>query len=339
MHYPPPIIRELPKEAHMDRREIILAGGCFWGTEAYLKRLPGILETEAGYANSQVAHPIYEEVCTGATNAAEAVRVVYDPSIIPLPLLLEAYLRTIDPTTLNRQGNDRGTQYRTDIYWTDPRDAPAVTAALTRVERRLGRPTRVEAGPLRNFFPAEGCHQDYLDANPSGYCHVDLADAERFVREHQADFTIAAQGYRKPDEATLQEALDPQAFAVTQQSVTDRAFTHPYDQLFDEGIYVDVVTGEPLFSSKDKFDAGCGWPAFARPIAESSVTEAPDASIPGMPRTEVRSAKGQSHLGHVFEDGPASSGGQRYCINGSALRFIPKDHLEEEGYGYLLPLL
>ncbi len=323
----------------MDRREIILAGGCFWGTEAYLKRLPGILETEAGYANSQVAHPIYEEVCTGATNAAEAVRVVYDPSIIPLPLLLEAYLRTIDPTTLNRQGNDRGTQYRTDIYWTDPRDAPAVTAALTRVERRLGRPTRVEAGPLRNFFPAEGCHQDYLDANPSGYCHVDLADAERFVREHQADFTIAAQGYRKPDEATLQEALDPQAFAVTQQSVTDRAFTHPYDQLFDEGIYVDVVTGEPLFSSKDKFDAGCGWPAFARPIAESSVTEAPDASIPGMPRTEVRSAKGQSHLGHVFEDGPASSGGQRYCINGSALRFIPKDHLEEEGYGYLLPLL
>ncbi len=323
----------------MDRREIILAGGCFWGTEAYLKRLPGILETEAGYANSRVAHPTYEEVCTGKTNAAEAVRVLYDHDVIPLPLLLEAYLRTIDPTALNRQGNDRGTQYRTGIYWTDPRDAPAVTTALTRVERRLGRPTRVEAGPLRNFFPAEGCHQDYLDANPSGYCHVDLADAERFVREHQADFTIAAQGYRKPDEATLQEALDPQAFAVTQQSVTDRAFTHPYDQLFDEGIYVDVVTGEPLFSSKDKFDAGCGWPAFARPIAESSVTEAPDASIPGMPRTEVRSAKGRSHLGHVFEDGPASLGGQRYCINGSALRFIPKDRLEEEGYGYLLPLL
>ena len=323
----------------MDRREIILAGGCFWGTEAYLKRLPGILETEAGYANSRVAHPTYEEVCTGKTNAAEAVRVLYDHDVIPLPLLLEAYLRTIDPTALNRQGNDRGTQYRTGIFWTDPRDSPAVTTALTRVERRLGRPTRVEAGPLRNFFPAEGCHQDYLDANPSGYCHVDLADAERFVREHQADFTIAAQGYRKPDEATLQEALDPQAFAVTQQSVTDRAFTHPYDQLFDEGIYVDVVTGEPLFSSKDKFDAGCGWPAFARPIAESSVTEAPDASIPGMPRTEVRSAKGRSHLGHVFEDGPASLGGQRYCINGSALRFIPKDRLEEEGYGYLLPLL
>ena len=323
----------------MDRREIILAGGCFWGTEAYLKRLPGILETEAGYANSQVAHPTYEDVCTGKTNAAEAVRVLYDHDVIPLPLLLEAYLRTIDPTALNRQGNDRGTQYRTGIYWTDPRDAPAVTTALTRVERRLGRPTRVEAGPLRTFFPAEGRHQDYLDANPSGYCHVDLADAERFVREHQADFTIAAQGYRKPDEAALQEALDPQAFAVTQQSVTDRAFTHPYDQLFDEGIYVDVVTGEPLFSSKDKFDAGCGWPAFARPIAESSVTEAPDASIPGMPRTEVRSAKGRSHLGHVFEDGPASLGGQRYCINGSALRFIPKDHLEEEGYGYLLPLL
>lgn len=323
----------------MDRREIILAGGCFWGTEAYLKRLPGVLETEVGYANSQVPQPTYEEVCSGKTNAAEAVRVIYDSAVIPLPLLLEAYLRTIDPTALNRQGNDRGTQYRTGIYWTDPRDAAAVAAALAKVERHLGRPVRVEAEPLQSFFTAEDCHQGYLDANPSGYCHVDLADAERFVREHQADFAIASQGYRRPEDAVLQETLDPQTFAVTQQSATDRAFTHPYDQLFDEGVYVDVVTGEPLFSSQDKFDAGCGWPAFARPIAESSVAEAPDASIPGMPRTEVRSAKGRSHLGHVFEDGPASLGGQRYCINGSALRFIPKDHLEEEGYGYLLPLL
>lgn len=323
----------------MERREIILAGGCFWGTEAYLKRLPGILETEVGYANSQVERPTYEEVCTGATNAAEAVRVLYDHDVIPLPLLLEAYLRTIDPTTLNRQGNDRGTQYRTGIYWTDPRDAPSVAAALAKVERRLGRPVRVEAGPLQNFFPAEERHQDYLDANPSGYCHVDLADAVRFVDEHQADFAIAAQGYRKPEDAVLQETLDPHTFAVTQQSVTDRTFSHPYDQLFEEGIYVDAVTGEPLFSSQDKFDAGCGWPAFARPIAESSVAEVPDASIPGMPRTEVRSAKGRSHLGHVFEDGPANLGGQRYCINGSALRFVPRSRLEEEGYGYLLPLL
>lgn len=323
----------------MDGREIVLAGGCFWGTEAYLKRLPGVLETEVGYANSQVEHPAYEEVCTGTTNAAEAVRVIYDHDVIPLPLLLEAYFRTIDPTALNRQGNDRGTQYRTGIYWTDGQDAPAIAAALAKVERHLGRPVRVEAGPLRNFFPAEGYHQGYLDANPSGYCHVNLADAARFFEEHQADFAIAAQGYRMPDEAALQETLDPQAFAVTQQSATDRAFAHPYDQLFDEGIYVDVVTGEPLFSSKDKFDAGCGWPAFARPIAESSVAEALDASIPGMPRTEVRSAHGQSHLGHVFEDGPAQLGGQRYCINGSALRFIPESRMEEEGYGYLLPLL
>lgn len=323
----------------MEKREIILAGGCFWGTEAYLKRLPGVLETEVGYANSHVERPTYEEVRTGATNAAEAVRVLYDPAAIPLPLLLEAYLRTIDPTALNRQGNDRGTQYRTGIYWTDVQDEPAVTAALTKAERHVGRPVRVEAGPLRNFFPAEDYHQDYLDANPSGYCHVDLADAERFVREHQADFAIAAQGYRKPDDAALEETLDPQAFAVTQRSATDRAFAHPYDQLFDEGIYVDIVTGEPLFSSQDKFDAGCGWPAFARPIAESSVAEAPDASIPGMPRTEVRSATGQSHLGHVFDDGPAQLGGQRYCINGSALRFIPKARMEEEGYAYLLPLL
>lgn len=324
------------KEDCMDKREIVLAGGCFWGTQAYLKRLPGILETEVGYANSRSPHPTYEEVCTGATGAAEAVRVTYDSDLIPLPLLLEGYFRTIDPTSLNRQGGDRGTQYRTGIYWIDASDAPVVASALAKLGRRVGKPLRVEARPLENFFLAEDHHQDYLDANPAGYCHVNLADAEAFVASHQADFAIAAQRYAKPDGETLREKLDPQAFAVTQESATERPFSHPYDQLFDEGIYVDAASGEPLFSSRDKFDSGCGWPAFARPIAESSIVEVPDALIPGMPRTEVRSVAGQSHLGHVFDDGPAELGGQRYCINGSALRFIPHEQMEAEGYGYLL---
>lgn len=317
-------------------RDIVLAGGCFWGTEAYLKRLPGVLDTETGYANATVPHPTYEEVCSGQTQGAEAVRVTYDPHVIPLPLLLEAYFRTIDPTTLNRQGNDVGTQYRTGIYWTDAQDAPIVAAALTKLERQLGRPVRVEAAPLESFFPAEDYHQDYLDAHPGGYCHVNLADADAFVAEHRTDFAIAEQGYGKPDDADLEAALDPDTFAVTQRGATERAFSHPYDQLFDDGIYVDAVTGEPLFSSADKFDAGCGWPAFARPLAESSVLEIPDGSLPGMPRTEVRSASGGSHLGHVFEDGPRERGGQRYCINGAALRFIPRHRMTAEGYGYLL---
>lgn len=321
----------------MDKREITLAGGCFWGTEAYLKRLPGVLGTEVGYANSSVPHPTYEEVCTGATNAAEAVRVTYDADVIPLALLLEGYLRTIDPTSLNCQGNDRGTQYRTGIYWTDAADAPTVASELAKAERRLRRRVRVEAEPLASFFPAEDYHQDYLEANPYGYCHVNLADAERFVESHAADFAIAAQGYAKPDDATLRERLSAETFAVTQESATERPFSHPYDHLFEDGIYVDAVSGEPLFSSADKFDSGCGWPAFARPLAETVITEAPDASIPGMPRTEVRSATGDSHLGHVFDDGPQELGGQRYCINGAALRFIPRQQMAAEGYGYLLP--
>lgn len=320
----------------MNKGEIVLTGGCFWGTEAYLGRLPGIIKTEVGYANSRIPQPSYEEVCSGKTGAAEAVRVVYDKDIIPLPLLLEAYLRTIDPTSLNRQGNDQGTQYRTGIYWTDEKDAPIVASELGKVERRMGHRVRVEARPLQNFYPAEPYHQNYLDANPSGYCHVNLADAADFVSEHAADFAIAQHDYSKPADALLETMLDPATFAVTQQGATERAFSHPYDHFFEDGIYVDAVTGEPLFAAADKFDSGCGWPAFARPIAETSIVEAMDESIAGMPRTEVRSARGNSHLGHVFEDGPAALGGQRYCINGAALRFIPRDRMVDEGYGYLL---
>lgn len=175
----------------MDKGEIVLAGGCFWGTEAYLKRLPGIIQTEVGYVNSSTPQPSYEEVCSGETGAAEAVRVIYDKEVIPLPLLLEAYLRTVDPTSLNRQGHDRGTQYRTGIYWTDERDEPIVVSELGKVERRIGRRVRVEACPLQSFYPAEPYHQNYLDVNPSGYCHVNLADAADFVSEHAADFAIA----------------------------------------------------------------------------------------------------------------------------------------------------
>ena len=175
----------------MNQREIYLAGGCFWGTEAYLKRIPGVLETEVGYANSAVADPSYEEVCSGETGAAEAVRVTYDADVLPLPLLLAAYLRTVDPFSLNRQGNDRGTQYRTGIYWTDDADRAAAIAALVSLARTSGKNPRIEAAPLANFSPAEAYHQDYLGRNPFGYCHVNLADARVFVEEHAADFGSA----------------------------------------------------------------------------------------------------------------------------------------------------
>lgn len=172
----------------MDTREIYLAGGCFWGTEAYLKKLPGIIDTEVGYVNANVENPSYEDVCTGTTNAAEAVKVTYDADVISLSLLLQAYLRTIDPFSLNRQGNDVGTQYRTGIYWTDPADARAAESLLMDLASKTGKQPRVEAAPLANFYPAENYHQDYLGKNPFGYCHVNLADATAFIAEHAADF-------------------------------------------------------------------------------------------------------------------------------------------------------
>lgn len=379
-------------------KRICLAGGCFWGTEAYLRKLPGVLSTQVGYANSRVADPGYELVCSGATDAAEAVMVEYDPAVLPLPLLLEAFFRTIDPTSVNCQGNDRGTQYRSGIYWIpdegegaprsdaagsanveaqpDPDDLAAIKRAVAKVQAQHSTPVATEVMPLASFAPAEGYHQDYLQKNPSGYCHVNLADADRFVAEHVDEFgdgapstagavvaadadapgvggdrsgalprwqrdrianELAQHTYTRPSEAELLANLTRSQYAVTQRSATEPAFSHPYDREFAPGVYVDVVTGEPLFLSSDKYDSGCGWPAFSRPIADAVIEERDDDGIPFMPRTEVRSRAGDSHLGHVFDDGPEELGGLRYCINGNALRFVPKADMRKEGYGWLLP--
>lgn len=172
----------------MNAKEIYLAGGCFWGTEAYLKKLPGVLATQVGYANSVVDDPSYEDVCTGQTGAAECVRVEYDAEVIELSLLLRAFFRTIDPTAVNQQGNDRGTQYRTGIYWTDDTSAFLVKCNLAELARELGEPVAIEAAELASFWPAEAYHQDYLAKNPGGYCHVNLADANAFIAEHASEF-------------------------------------------------------------------------------------------------------------------------------------------------------
>ena len=318
------------------KAEIYLAGGCFWGTEHYLKQIDGVTETQTGYANGHGKNPSYQEVCTDKTGFAEAVRVVYDPERLPLSMLLQLYFKSINPTSLNRQGNDIGTQYRTGIYYTNADDLPIIQAEMTKVAKRYDRPLQVEVLPLRNFYDAEDYHQDYLDKNPTGYCHLPQALFDMASKANKK--TGEKKVYAKPSDEELKSKLTPLQYEVTQNAATERPFENEYDHEFREGIYVDVTTGEPLFLSTDKFDSGCGWPAFSKPIDNRLLNNREDRSH-GMTRIEVRSAKGNAHLGHVFNDGPKETGGLRYCINSASLRFVPKDQMEKQGYGKYLPML
>lgn len=372
-------------------RTLYLAGGCFWGLEAFLKRLPGVRGTVVGYANGSTENPSYNDVCRWNTGHAETVAVTYDPNILPTDVLLDGFFEAIDPTSLDRQGNDRGTQYRSGIYWTDEADLPAIESALLRQKARYAQPIVTEVEPLDGFYPAEEYHQNYLDKNPGGYCHISLRDADAFVErmglregrpcvqvdglcepltsldnaapspverddiatpavsrrpsedEGDKDQTgvealIREAGYAAPPDEELRNKLSADQYRVTRMNATEPPFRNKYDRTFEPGIYVDVTSGEPLFSSSDKFEAGCGWPAFSRPIAREVVTEHLDRSL-GTYRTEVRSRAGDAHLGHVFTDGPADAGGLRYCINSAALRFVPYASMDAEGYGYLKPLV
>ena len=308
--------------------EIYLAGGCFWGLEEYFSRISGVLQTSVGYANGQVETTNYQLI--KETDHAETVQVIYDEKAVSLREILLYYFRVIDPLSVNQQGNDRGRQYRTGIYYLGEEDLPTIYALVQEQERMLGRKIAVEVEKLRHYILAEDYHQDYLKKNPGGYCHIDVRDAEKPL--------IDAANYEKPSQAALRENLSEESYRVTQEAATEAPFRNAYDQTFEEGIYVDITTGEPLFFAKDKFASGCGWPSFSRPISKELIHYYQDLSH-GMERIEVRSRSGNAHLGHVFTDGPQELGGLRYCINSASLRFIAKDEMEEAGYGYLLPYL
>ena len=308
--------------------EIYLAGGCFWGLEEYFSRISGVLQTSVGYANGQVETTNYQLI--KETDHAETVQVVYDEKVVSFREILLYYFRVIDPLSVNQQGNDRGRQYRTGIYYKDEEDLPTINTVVREQELLIGRKIAVEVEKLRHYILAEDYHQDYLKKNPGGYCHIDVRDAEKPL--------IDAANYEKPSQAALRENLSEESYRVTQEAATEAPFSNAYDQTFEEGIYVDITTGEPLFFAKDKFASGCGWPSFSRPISKELIHYYQDLSH-GMERIEVRSRSGNAHLGHVFTDGPQELGGLRYCINSASLRFIAKDEMEEAGYGYLLPYL
>ena len=308
--------------------KIYLAGGCFWGLEEYFSRISGVVETSVGYANGQVETTNYQLL--KETDHAETVEVIYDQEVVSLREILLYYFRVIDPLSVNQQGNDRGRQYRTGIYYLDEADIPTINTVVREQELLIGRKIAVEVEKLRHYILAEDYHQDYLKKNPGGYCHIDVIDADKPL--------IDAANYEKPSQAVLKEKLSEESYRVTQEAATEAPFSNAYDQTFEEGIYVDITTGEPLFFAKDKFASGCGWPSFSRPISKELIHYYQDLSH-GMERIEVRSRSGNAHLGHVFTDGPCELGGLRYCINSASLRFIAKDEMEEAGYGYLLPYL
>ena len=438
-----------------NERIAYFAGGCFWGLERYFQAVDGVTDTTVGYAQSTVPNPTYEQVCSGVTDAAETVRVTFNPERVSLRTLALLFLEVIDPFSVDAQGPDHGRQYRTGMFYVDGKDGqhgseadsgdsadgskaraaakpgakagdqagtteqprpvvtrqmtaagtsslageaataaapaavtsptgaatvetaatevtgaaaaeatalsgPATTAtaettalsgpdgsipalrsvaahatgnaqrdtyvaALEQLVDRDPRRPAVLVEPLRNFYPAEERHQDYLEKNPGGYCHIPLAKIAN-VRQRQ-------KYVERIWDLTLEQ------FAVTQRAATERPFVNAYDHTFEPGVYVDVVSGEPLFLSTDKFDSGCGWPAFSKPISADLLTEHEDDRIPGRPRIEVRTADTQIHLGHVFADGPADRGGLRYCMNSAALRFVPKSRMAEEGYGDLIAKL
>ena len=313
-----------------DLKKIYLAGGCFWGVEEYMQRIYGVYDAVSGYANGKVNNPTYKTVSSGKSGYVETVEVTYDSKKIKLEDLLNHYFKIIDPTSLNKQGNDRGSQYRTGIYYVDDSDKEVIDKVMNFQAKKYSEKIVVENMKLKNFTVAEDYHQDYLRKNPNGYCHIDLSKASEVV--------IDPAKYPKPSDDDLKRKLTDIQYRVTQKNETESSFSNEYWDNKEKGIYVDVATGEPLFSSSDKFDSGCGWPSFSKPIAKDVVTYREDKSY-NMNRTEVRSRSGDSHLGHVFNDGPKELGGLRFCINSASIKFIPLKDMEDRGYGYLKHLV
>ncbi|QOR35397.1 peptide-methionine (R)-S-oxide reductase MsrB [Clostridium sp. 'deep sea'] len=312
-----------------NKQEIYLAGGCFWGVEAYFSRVKGVYETTVGYANGTTENPTYEEIAR--TGHVETVHVKYDKSIVSLAVLLHHFFNIIDPTLKNKQGNDVGTQYQVGIFYNSEVHLPVIKEALKREQKKYTKPLVVDIKPLQNYYLAEEYHQKYLEKNPKGYCHIDISSVANISDKDSNN------KYNKPSDDKLREKLTDIQYKVTQQNATERPYDNEYNNFSKKGIYVDIVTGEPLFLSKDKFNSGCGWPSFTRAIKDS-VTEKKDKSH-GMNRTEIRSKFGDSHLGHVFNDGPQSKGGMRYCINSASLRFVPLEKMVEQGYEDFVSLL
>lgn len=322
--------------------EAFFAGGCFWCMEKPFEKLPGVQEVISGYLGGDEKNPKYKQVAGGKTGHRESVKVIYDPKIVSYELLLEAFWQNVDPTDNQGQFVDRGFQYAPAIFYRNDQEKMAAENSKKVLEKLkvYSKPINLLIEKAKVFYDAEDYHQNYYKTNPIRYRFYRYnSGRDKFLdKVWEGKKLDLAMGriYKKPSKDELKKKLNDIQFDVTQDDGTERPFKNEYWDNKKPGIYVDIVSGEPLFSSTDKFKSGTGWPSFTKPLVATNIHEESDTTL-GMKRTEVRSRLADSHLGHVFNDGPAPTG-LRYCINSAALEFIPVEKLKSRGYENYLSL-